>query len=141
MNGSLQSPIGGLRMEIRPPTTRWHSATAWCVLRGGRILFLTHCNLHVFPFFDYHRCSESSQGICTDVFTSADVGDVTDVKPLMKRLCLVVVRQQIRLPDFIFLIHLVDDQLGVPKCSEHGNAGFEGEFQSYNQGLVFSCIV
>ncbi|XXG53659.1 hypothetical protein AAC387_Pa03g1721 [Persea americana] len=76
-------------MEIRPPTTRWHSATA----------------------------CKSSQGICTDVFTSADVGDVTDVKVLTKRLRLVVERQQIRLPDFIFVIHLVDDQLRIPNAS------------------------
>ena len=51
---------------------------------------LTHYNLHVFPFLDWHRSCRSSQGICTDVFTSEDVGDVTDVKLLSKRLRLVV---------------------------------------------------
>ncbi|XXG76870.1 hypothetical protein AAC387_Pa08g1143 [Persea americana] len=100
-------------MEIRLPTTRWHSAIA----------------------------CKSSKGICTNVFTSVDVGDVTDVKHLTKRLRLIVIRQQIRLPDFIFLIHLIDDQLRIPKCFQHGDAGFKGEFQSYDQGLVFSCIV
>ena len=46
--------------------------------------FLTHYNLHVFPFLDRHRCNKSSQGICKDVFTFADVGDVTDIKFLSK---------------------------------------------------------
>ena len=85
----------------------------WVKRRGDPSF--TYCNLHVFSFLDCHRCRKSSPGICTDVFTSEDAGDVIDVKPLLKRLYLVVVRQQIRLPDFIFLIHLIDDQLRVPK--------------------------
>ncbi|XXG47472.1 hypothetical protein AAC387_Pa02g2115 [Persea americana] len=101
----------------------------------------THCNLHVFPFLDCHRRNKFSQGICREVFTSEDVGDVKDVKSLSKRLRLIVVRQQIRLLDFIFFIYLVDDQLRVPKDFHHGDAGFEGEFQSFDQCLVFNCIV
>ena len=87
----------------------------------------THYNLYVFPFLDCHRRNKSSQGIYTDVFTSEDVGDVTDVKLLPKRLCLVVVRRQIRLPNFIFLIHLVDYQLRVLKGFQHGDVGFVSE--------------
>ena len=98
-----------------------------CVERRESPSF-THCDLHVFPFLDCHRCSNSSEGICTYLFTSEDVGDVTDVKLLMKRLYLVVVRQHIKLHEFKFLIHLVNGQLKVPKGFQHGDAGFKGEF-------------
>ena len=110
-----------------------------CVKRREYPSF-TYSNLHIFPFLDCHRCSKSGQGICTDVLTSEEVSDMINVKLLSKRLCLVIARQQIKLPNFIFLINLVDDQLRVPNYFQHGDAGLEGEFQSYDQDLVFNCI-
>ena len=136
-------PVADRRFKDGSPTSNHSVAFSnylLCVERRKDPSF-AHCNLHVFLFLDHHWRSKSSQGICMDVFTSANVSDVTDIKLLLKWLCLVVVRQQIRLPDFIFRIHLVDDQLGVPKGFQHGDTGFEGEFQSYNQGLVLSCII
>ena len=124
------SPVADLRSKDGGPTSN-HSVAfnncLVCVERREDPSF-THCNLHVFSFLDCHRHNESSHGICMDVFTSEDVGDVTNVKLLTKPLRLVVVTEQIRLLDFIFLIHLVDDQLRVPKGFQHGVAGFKGEF-------------
>ncbi|XXG82688.1 hypothetical protein AAC387_Pa10g0588 [Persea americana] len=88
-------PVAYRRFKDGNPTSDHSVAFSNCLVCVERREnpSLTHCNLHVFPFLSYHGSSKSNQGLCMDVFTSADVGDVTDVKVLTKRLRLVVVRQ------------------------------------------------